>query len=394
VNVLLTALTSSSGVSGVQRHALNLAAALLDRKEIDSVHLAVAPWQQDLVRSYGVQSDRLHVHVVEIARNVLSRNLWFYSGLPRLARNIHADVVHVSYPVPVHRSAFKVPLVVTLHDLYPFEVPDNFGRVKASMHRRIVRQCLSCADAITCVSQATAESVAKHLPERTGAKTSVVYNCVVRTKAEALAPPLLAGREPFLLSIAQHRHNKNIPLLVRIFARLLSAGQIDFSACLVIIGMSGPETAHIETLVASLGLPGRVLLLKDISEGELRWSYEHCEALVVPSITEGFCLPVAEALLAGSRLICSDIPVLREIANHKGIFVPLDSDSERRFADAISTALHQPKPAPTELPHLSARTIGGHYVELYHDLVTDRPALDHATLIDSHSARNSGRAQI
>jgi glycosyltransferase involved in cell wall biosynthesis len=390
VNVLITAVTSTSGLSGVQRHALNLAACLLDRKEVAGVHLAIAPWQQDLVRDYGLSGERLHLHVIEIARNLLSRNAWFYTGLPRLARQVHADVVHASYPIPVQRTAFAVPLVVTLHDLYPFDVPQNFGRLKASMHRAVVRQCLSSADAITCVSHATAKSVETFLSAEIRAKTSVVYNSVARATARPVALVPVADRGPFLLSIAQHRHNKNLPLLVRVFKRLLHTAEIPSSASLVIIGMPGPETRHIEQLIASLNLESRVLLIEGISEAELQWCYQHCEAMVVPSVTEGFCLPVVESLLAGCRLICSDIPVLREIAGDRCTFVPLNSESERNFAVAISSALRRPRPAPIEFPQFSTGTVGEQYVALYHALAANCPAVQDARVTTPITAPDSG----
>src|SRR5438067_9424711 len=155
LKVLLTLVTSSSGLSGVQRHALNLAACLLVQPEIE-VELVVAPWQRDLAFGYGIDHPRLRVRVANVPASALGRNAWFYSTLPRLAHEIGADVVHASYPIPVKSGGFRVPLVVALHDLYPFDVPVYLGRFKATLHRFTLRQCLAHAYAITCVSQTTA----------------------------------------------------------------------------------------------------------------------------------------------------------------------------------------------------------------------------------------------
>jgi glycosyltransferase involved in cell wall biosynthesis len=391
MNVLLTLVAANSGLSGVQRHALNLASCLLDRDDID-VHVAIAPWQRELVLHYGLNHPRFHLHVGRLSANLLGRNTWFYSDLPRLASEINADVVHASYPIPVKRTGIAVPLIVTLHDLYPFEVPKNFGILKAALHRSVVRQCVAAADAITCVSHATANSAQRYLPANVHAKISVIYNCVTRSHTRPSAPNSIEGRGPFLLSIAQHRYNKNILLLIRVFHQLLLAGYVSSEAFLVIVGMRGPETAKIERLIKTASLSDRVVLLEGISEGELQWCYQHCSAVVVPSAAEGFCLPVAEAILFGCRLICSDLAVLREIAGDRCKYVPLGLGSDLRFIEAISDSLRLQPPAPTELPQFSRQTIADQYVSLYRRLVSTSAELELAsggevTIPDSGHAR-------
>ena len=60
-------------------------------------------------------------------QSALSRNLWYYRELPMMAEELGVDVVHLAYPVPIHTDAFACPTIVTLHDLYPYEIPANFG---------------------------------------------------------------------------------------------------------------------------------------------------------------------------------------------------------------------------------------------------------------------------
>lgn len=367
MKVLLTLVASTPGLSGVQRHALNLAECLLEREGIE-VHVVVAPWQRRLVYDYESRHPRLRLHIATVPRNVVGRNTWFYFNLPRLADEIQADLVHATYPIPVMKGGLRVPLVVTLHDLYPFEVPENFGRVKAALHRSVVRRCFAYADAITCVSEATACAVPRYLPSSAAAKTTVIYNCVTSSNAEGTAPDELLGCSRFLFTIAQHRHNKNIPLLLRALQGLLGSGLIAEPISLVIVGMRGPETRRIKSLIVTLGLSDNVFLLEGISEEELQWCYRHCSAVVIPSTTEGFCLPVAEALLAGCPIVCSDIPVLREIAGERCTFVALGPGSEVRFSQAIAAAIQSPRPAPINLPRFSKQRISDQYFSLYQRL--------------------------
>jgi len=268
----------------------------------------------------------------------------------------------------VNAAAYRCPTVVTLHDLYPCEIPMNFGFPKFLFNRIVLQQCLRSADAIACVSDATRMGLGRYFPKYSR-KAVRVYNCVEPDPAGEESPIACWHEEPFLLAIAQHRRNKNIPLLVRTYDRLLGLKQIPSATKLVVVGINGPETPALHRSLAKRGLAGRIHFLEGLSEAELRWCYRHCEALVAPSITEGFGLPVAEGLLAGCRIICSDIPAHREIGGDRCTFVRLGDDAEEELAVAICAALRIPKPQPIVLPQLTAAVLGEQYAGLYRQLI-------------------------
>ena len=348
MKILIAAASFSSNISGLQRHAFNVARCLLQQSEISAVHFVIAPWQRNLVEDTDLKSDlRFSVHVADMNRSSLSRNLWYYRQLPRLAAQLETDLVHLSYPMPVNSSRFTCPTVVTLHDLYPYEIPRNFGLSKFMFNRLILQQCLRSADAIACVSEATTTRLRKHVSAAVQRKAVRIYNCVEAAQVCAIQSPIPRWKgESFLLCIAQHRRNKNIPLLIRAFDRLLRSGQIGSEMKLVIIGIAGPETRKIHQLISSRVLGQSIHLLEGKSEAELQWCYARCEALVAPSITEGFGLPVAEALLAGCRVICSDIPAHREVGDGRCRFVVLQKEPEVTLATAIIEALREPQKPP------------------------------------------------
>ena len=376
MKILLTAAQFSSNISGLQRHAFNVVRCLLKQPQISSVHFVIAPWQRALVRDAGLHSmDRVTLHVANMDRSLLSRNLWYYRRLPQLAAQIQPHVVHLSYPVPVDASAIPCPTVLTLHDLYPYEIPGNFGFPKVLFNRFILQQCLRSVDAVACVSDATVLRMKQYTPRSIWGKASRIYNCVEMEPVCVEQSPIPDWHgEPYLLSVSQHRKNKNIPLLIRIFHRLLHDRLIHEGTRLVIIGIVGPETARICQLISELRLGERVLFLEGLTEPELQWCYTHCEALVAPSETEGFGLPVAEALLAGCRVICSDIPSFREIDEKHCSFVALGFGAEERFADAIVASLNQPPTPPISLPQFSSEVLGAQYLNLYSRL---SPSTEH-----------------
>jgi glycosyltransferase involved in cell wall biosynthesis len=386
MKILVAAASFASQISGVQRHAFNVVRCLLQLQEVSAVHLVVAPWQRMLVEDADLDPDpRLTVHIAEMEPSSLSRNLWYYRELPSLAARLRADVVHLSFPMPVDGASFACPTVVTLHDLYPYEIPQNFGFPKCIFNRLTLQQCLRNVDAIACVSEITDVLLSRYAPAAMR-KATRIYNCVEAEPLCAIESPIPDWQgEPFLLCVAQHRRNKNIPLLLRTFDRLLRRREIDRKMKLVVIGIAGPESRRIHRVVADLHLHGRVHFLEGISEPELQWCYGRCEALVTPSKTEGFGLPVAEALLAGCRVVCSDIPAFREVGGEHCRFVALRGDQEGVLAEAIVATLQQPRKAPVALPQFSSSLLAHQYLALYRRLI--------ASAVLSRSARFSASLQ-
>ena len=370
MKIVVAAVSSNTSMSGVSRHAANLVRCLLTRSEVSAVHVLVAPWEHKHVSEAVARADsRLRIHAVHLGPGTVNRNFWYYTELPALARQLGADLVHISYPSPVNRAAFHCPTVVSLHDLYPLDIPSNFGFPKVLFNRAILRQCLRAVDAVACVSDATRLRLGIKDPQRLK-KAVTILNCV--EPALLAAKPALVeswNGAPFFLCVAQHRRNKNIPLALQVFRCLLSRGEIDFAARLLVVGMPGPESRRIHRLMQEPLLEQRVILARGISDVELQWCYRNCELLLAPSIAEGFGLPVAEALLSGCRVVCSDIPAFREVGAEHCRFVPLGADAEQNFAEAVREVLGERRPLPCPLPQLSPSVIACQYLRLYQVLV-------------------------
>jgi glycosyltransferase involved in cell wall biosynthesis len=370
MKIVIAAVSSNTSMSGVSRHAANIVRCLLTRSEVSAIHVLVAPWEYKHVCEAVSRTDsRLRIHAVHLEPGTFRRNSWYYYDLPALARQLGADLVHISYPSPIDRAAFHCPTVVSLHDLYPLDIPSNFGFPRVLFNRVILRQCLRSADAIACVSDSTRLRLGIKDPQRI-LKAITVHNCV-EPASPAARPALVEpwNGAPFFLCVAQHRRNKNIPFALEVFRLLLSRGVIDPATRLLIVGMSGPESRQIHRLTQSPHLSQRVTLAHGISDAELQWCYRNCELLLAPSTIEGFGLPVAEAIIAGCRVVCSDIPAFREVGAEHCRFVLLGAGAEDDFAAAVHEVLQERRPLPCSLPQLSPSVIAGQYLRLYQALV-------------------------
>jgi glycosyltransferase involved in cell wall biosynthesis len=369
VKVVIAAVSAPMHMNGVSRHAANLARALLQTSVVSKVHFVAGIWQKEMFRQACELNDpRLHMHFVDLMDANLSRLVWYYRELPHVAAQLEADVVHFAYPAPMQSAAYRCATVLSLHDLYPFDIPENFGRLSRPFTQALMRRCVKRVDAVACVSEATQTRLEKLFPAQ-ARKTVTIPNVVERDRSIRMDRfAAIPDDRTFFLCVAQHRANKNVPLAIRIFGRILRKRMIPCSSQLVVVGIEGPDSRAIQAEISELRLAANVLLLSGLSDAELQWCYRHCRLLLAPSKIEGFGLPIGEALLAGCPVVCSDIPAFREVGGDRCHYVRWGEGLLQEYENAIRAVLESPRPNPVSLPDFSLRTIGNKYVSLYETL--------------------------
>jgi glycosyltransferase involved in cell wall biosynthesis len=383
MRIVIAVVSSTEHLSGVPRHAVNMARSLLTRPEITKVHFVVATWQRAaLLDALPLDDPRLSLHTVPIGKGSMGRMFWYYNKLPALAIKFGADVVHLAYPVPVNRRAFLCPVIVTLHDLYPYDIPENFGFPKVLINRIVLQQCLRQVDAIACVSDSTLRRLDVYGQKKALRKAVTIYNCVEPELPATVEAPFPGwDGEPFLLCVAQHRRNKNILLALGVFRRLLHSQEIKPSTRFVLIGIEGHETPRIKRYIAHAGLAQHVVLLHGVSEAELHWSYAHCELLLAPSIVEGFGLPIVEAAMHHCRIVCSDIPAFREVGGCSCRYVSLKPPAEDAFVLATAMELKTIRYRSASNDRFSSARVAEAYLQLYNLLHAGRSTKNNSTFL-------------
>jgi glycosyltransferase involved in cell wall biosynthesis len=368
MHVLISALHRPSKPTGVCRHAANLAQCLADTNKVTKVTLLIGIWQQDYFATvFNLDSEKIKVISVDIKNNSLTRNIWFLFGLPKLANQLTPDIVHLSFPIPFVRSQFTCPVIATIHDLYPYECPENFGYLQSAFNRYFLKQCIEQSDGLSCVSQTTLEKLKFFFP-KISANMAVIYNYVDFEGIKPKIPDLLKNKEnlSFLLSVAQHRKNKNIDVIIQAYYLLIKEEKINDSTKLILVGSSGPETKNLYNKVQSLGLQDRVYFMSSLEDCELIWLYQNCTLFIMPSSNEGFCLPLAEALSLSCKVVCSNIPIFLEIAGSDCSYFDLKGNLVNNFKEAIIQALHQPSSVQhSETFRFSKSAISNQYLNFY-----------------------------
>jgi len=376
MHVLIPVLHRPLKPTGVCRHAANLAQCLASTPDVSHVTLIIGYWQKDYFETvFNLNNQKIRIVTVDIKNSSVSRNIWYLFGLPKLANSLSPDIVHLSFPFPFIRSKFSCPVVATVHDLYPYECPENFGFPQVIFNQLFLKQCLKNGDGFACVSKMTLEKLKFYFPKlKQHIKIEVIYNYVDFSNIASQIPKILNShrntRFPFLITVAQHRQNKNLDLLIQAFAEILQSGDLKPATKLIIVGSSGPETENLKKQISTLGLQNKVLLLSSLEDGELRWLYENCEMFIIPSSTEGFCFPLVEALYLGCKAICSDIPIFREVGFSECTYFKLEGNAVANLSKAMIQVLEQPRPQSTAARNCFSKSQAGiQYLQLYSSLI-------------------------
>jgi glycosyltransferase involved in cell wall biosynthesis len=180
MHVLISALSRFSKPTGLCRHAANLAQCLASRDKVSKVTLVLGTWQKVSFQTcFNLNSEKIELVPIDIKNTSLSRNTWFIYGLPEVAKSYHPNIVHLSFPIPFFRSFFSSTVVSTIHDLYPYEFPENFGYFNSLFNRLFLKQCVNQSDGLACVSCQTLERLKFYFPNILLKKhIDVVYNYV------------------------------------------------------------------------------------------------------------------------------------------------------------------------------------------------------------------------
>lgn len=343
MRIAISALSRFGSPTGICRYAANLASYLSRSRVGSRVFLFVGAWQQAYFRKMLPPDVVVELIGIHIKNNSLARNWWYFRELAKQAADLGTDMLHCAFPAPVGRGNFRGRIITTIHDLYAYDCQENFGFPGYLFNRAFFRIALANSDGLICVSHFTLDRLRHHAPSAVAkGPVGVIPNIVEFSDVVAAMPEGIEAVSKFFLCIAQHRKNKNLDLLIEAFARLRCAGEVEADLLLIIVGTSGPETGNIKKIALQLA-PSKILFMTGLNDDELAWLYQRCEVLIIPSTIEGFCLPLIEGMHFSCRIVCSDIPVLREAGSAECIYFDL-ARTPGSLAAAIRTALRSSVP--------------------------------------------------
>jgi len=237
-------------------------------------------------------------------------------------------------------SAYAPPAgaktILTIHDLNFLERADYSEAKKAQRLAQLQRR-VDRAAAITTISEYTAQVARQQLrvpdvPLRVIYNGNPIQSSVFSLQSSVVSPPSgLVPDGPFFLSVGVIHPKKNLHTLLP----LLEAFP-DYQ--LVLAGPDGHDYArHLRQEADRLGFGDRLRMPGAVDEATKLGLYEHCRALLFPSLSEGFGLPVVEAMSFGKPVFLSRLTSLPEIGGAEAYY--FDSFEPEDMAEVIFNGL-------------------------------------------------------
>lgn len=311
------------GVVGGSEHSLTDALrAMLERPHDDlDLHLAVL---EPFAGAHPDLADALPCHVLGLdgsdkVRRVLAEQTW----LAATARRLRAAVVHhAGGVVPlVHPGR----VVLTIQDLQPLDLPENFTPVKRTYIRAMVGRSVRAAHTVCVPSEFSRQRVIELLgapPDSVEVVPWFARPAPERVDTSESDPVVdrVRGRQFFLYPAITYPHKDHRTLLDAVAT--LAADRPD--VMLVLTGGAGSEEEAVRRRIESSDLRGRVLRTGRVAEVTLDRLYALAAAVVVPSRYEGFGLPVLEAMARGCPVLAARAGSLPEVARAEDLVEPGD----------------------------------------------------------------------
>lgn len=219
-------------------------------------------------------------------------------------------------PFSLRPFAPGCPDVLTVFDVAPLRVKHSASAFLHVLYLLSLRRALTARRIVTASEFSRREIIALTgvRPERVRTTLLGVASSI---RVDAPRRPGRLAAERFALVVGDNRPRKNLDLLVRAWAAMGDAPRL----ALVGVGPADPRFPSLPDLAAAAGARG-VDHLGWLVPAELAWLYARAEIVLLPSLYEGFGLPIVEAFAAGVPVLASDIPVFREVGADAAAFAP------------------------------------------------------------------------
>lgn len=242
--------------------------------------------------------------------------------VPRAAKRVSADVV-VS-----HNFASPYPnSVVFIHDLMFMDNPEWFTRTE-NVYFRLMLPMSRFASSIATSSHNEAVRISRFVRRQVSSTGLAVP--LDLSEAQPSRPSLAPPSDDFALIVGRLTVRKNLAMALKAF---LARAEGSSPQTIVVVGERSSAVDPALARILNEASEGSVKWMSRVESSELLWLYRNARLVVVPSLDEGFGLPVLEALTLGKRLVANDVGVLREVAGDVGVFA--DASDLRAFSAAL-----------------------------------------------------------
>jgi len=340
-------ITAEASGIGVYTQELITALAVIDRK-----NEYILFFNSESLRARTVEAAALR-NSSNISSEIIPYGVFSPAGqllVPGLLKKMGLDIYHSpNYMMPLlafpRNGKGRIAAIVTIHDVIPMIFPDHAPKSRKTklfpVYRRLMIEVGKRANMIIADSESSRKDIVTHLQIPTGRHDMVktVY-CGLgsRLAPDSRSKPARGGNEArTILYVGRSDPYKNCVGLISAFA--LTQKQCHFPIKLLMAGSPDQRYPEINEKINALGLAQSVRRAY-LTDSELASAYRTADLLVLPSLYEGFGLPVLEAMAFGTPVVCSNRGSLPEVAGDAAIQV--DPTDIAGLAAAMTRVLTDP----------------------------------------------------
>ena len=315
---------------GIGRMVTALAQEFAQHPAVDQLDLLINPHNNNTHLTIPATNHKVHHHVLNAAPFSLAE-AW---QMRRIIATTNADWFYTPY-LRVPLVPIPCKLLVTIHDVIPFTTPAPWW-VKIGLRGALMLVALR-ANAITSVSAHAAHQITTQLwPHRTvhAIANGVAAQFFTPTNSNHQLPASITG--PFCLCVSSNQAHKNLATLVAAWADAYTHGTIPAQSQLVLVGQFSDRRPQPWREARYQQLPIVVITAPD--DGLLVALYHHATLFVLPSLAEGFGLPLVEAMASRLPIICHPHPAITAVVGDAAVLC--DMHQPTQLADEIALLWH------------------------------------------------------
>ena len=330
-HIILDALAVENSKTGVGQYVQELLEELLER----------APKDMFFSVMMHPSLDMKHPLVKLVSRKKNAEIMWFDIPAIGLKRDIKfflkrsklkCDLFHCLYSN--HPLFFKGAQMVTIHDLKYVLHPEfmgSRGKLKSIFLKNLMRHAAKHCQKLITVSESTRNDLLKVFPHiaKLAERTQVVYEAATVSMKENLEIfRKFQLDKPYFLYLGELRPHKNVERVIQAFMQFKSQAAPDGDIRLIVAGKP-----HKSFVMPADARRNDIIFTGYVKDDDAYTLYSNALAFCLPSLYEGFGLPILEAMKCGCPVITSDCSSTAEVAGSAGFLI--DPLNVTQIADAM-----------------------------------------------------------
>jgi glycosyltransferase involved in cell wall biosynthesis len=378
-------------LTGIGHYVHRLINAMLPLLSSDEVLLAFNRWQlKSIDHNFLTNVDSLNSKWItgksnQSSRSAADKAYIFFQRMDSVRRGVRAlqarsfraaekdfDLYHAANFIPP--AVYRKPVLPVIYDLSFIRFPDSHPKERVE---RLVKQLRFLVDVpyVQTISEFSKNEIALLL----GIPRDRIYVAYPAPGAnfgpdaeadDAVLEKYKLKTSKYFLVVATREPRKNFCTVGEAYIKLPAALRTQIP--LLWVGPSGWGDLSLSAAVERVKQVGQIQIMNCVSDGDLAALYRNTALFLMPSIYEGFGMPVVEALTCGARVALSRIPVFEEIAGGNALYVdPMDVEGWRQVMEnAVNDGLNvsaKPWPQPN-LKRFSWTTSAMTTLDLYRRL--------------------------